>query len=438
VSQTVPVAEATSDEAVLPGRVQEALGQLVGAAKEGLLALSVEVGLGVLRELLEEEVCELVGPKGKWNPDRIAVRHGHEDGEVTLGGRRVPVKRPRVRTADGDSEVPLATYEHFADRDPLEGVVLERMLAGVSTRHYQRAQEPVGEQVEAEARSTSKSAASRMFVRRTRDQLWRLMNRPLSDLRLAVIMLDGIELHGYTNVVALGITTEGDKLALGLWEGTTENAAVAAALLADLVDRGVDVEQGLLFVIDGSKALRKAIRQVFGNDVPVQRCTQHKERNVLDHLPERDRPAVKTRLRRAWKETSHQCALEQLTTLALELDHAHPGAAASLRDGMEETLTVTRLGITGKLKLTLQSTNPCESMISTVRVTHGNVKRWTSGDMCLRWTAAGMLEAESRFRKVPGYRGLATLAVKIEHDLIRKHQLASYTSAEEEVAALAV
>ena len=175
---------------------------------------------------------------------------------------------------------------------------------------------------------------------------------------------------------------------------------------------------------------------MFGNDVPVQRCVQHKERNVLDHLPERDRPAVKTRLRRAWKETNHRSALDQLISLALELDHAHPGAAASLREGMEETLTVTRLGITGKLKLTLQSTNPCESMISTVRVIHRNVKRWRNGEMCLRWTAAGMREAETRFRKVEGYRGLATLAVKIEHDLIRKRQLESYTSAEEEIAAV--
>ena len=436
MSCTVPVAEATSDEGVLPERIQEALGQLVGAAKQGLLALSVEVGLGVLRELLEQEVDELVGPKGKWNPDRSAVRHGHENGEVTLGGRRVPVKRPRARTVDGESELPLETYEHFADRDALEEVVLERMLAGVSTRQYRRAQEPVGEQLETDARSTSKSAASRVFVARTRQQLWKLMRRPLSDLRLAVIMLDGIELHGYTNIVALGITTEGEKLALGLWDGSTENAAVAAALLSDLVDRGVDVEQGLLFVIDGAKALRKAIRQVFGNKVPVQRCVQHKQRNVLDHLPERERPAVKTRLRRAWKETTHDRALEQLTALALELEHAHPGAAASLREGMEETLTVTRLGITGKLKLTLQSTNPCESMISTVRVIQRNVKRWTSGDMCLRWTAAGMLEAETRFRKVEGYRGLAGLAVKIEHDLLRNRQPDSHTSTEENMAAL--
>lgn len=437
MKSNVPVAEATRDEAVLPERVQEALGQLVGAAREGLLALSVEVGLGVLGELLEQEVGELVGPKGKWNRERTAVRHGHEDGEVTLGGRRVAVKRPRARTADGESEVPLSTYEHFADRDQLGEVVLERMLAGVSTRQYRRAQEPIGEQVEAGARSTSKSAVSRTFVQRTRDLLWKLMNRPLADLRLAVIMLDGIELHGRTNIVALGISTEGDKLALGLWDGSTENATVAAALLADLVDRGLDVEQGLLFVIDGSKGLRKAIRQVFGNDVPVQRCTQHKQRNVLDHLPERDRDPVKARLRRAWQETDHDRALEQLTSLALELDHAHPGAAASLRDGMEETLTVTRLGITGKLKLTLQSTNPCESMISTVRVIHRNVKHWSSGDMCLRWTAAGMLEAETRFRKVEGYRGLATLAVKIEADLLRRRQAITQTT-EEDIAALTV
>jgi putative transposase len=438
VSSNVLVAEATIDEGVLPERVQEALGRLVGAAREGLLALSVEVGLGVLRKLLELEVEEAVGPKGKWNPDRTAVRHGHESGEVTLGGRRVAVERPRARTADGESELPLATYEHFADRDQLEEVVLERMLAGVSTRQYRRAQEPVGEHVEADARSTSKSAVSRAFVQRTRDLLWRLMNRPLADLRLAVLMLDGIELHGRTNIVALGISTEGDKLALGLWDGSSENATVAAALLADLVDRGLDVEQGLLFVIDGSKALRKAIRQVFGNDVPVQRCTQHKQRNVLDHLPERDREAVKARLRRAWKETDHDRALEQLTALALELDRAHPGAAASLREGMEETLTVTRLGITGKLKLTLQSTNPCESMISTVRVIHRNVKRWSSGDMCLRWTAAGMLEAETRFRKIEGYRGLATLAVKIEADLLRRRQAVTHTKEEDDIAALTV
>ena len=400
------------------------MGELVGAAKEGLLALSVEVGLGVLHELLELEVDEVVGSKGRWNRDRTAVRHGHEDGEVTLGGRRVAVKRPRVRTADGEREVTLETYEHFADRDRLGRLALERILAGVLTRKYRRVQEPIGEATVARERSTSKSSVSRAFVARTREALWHLMSRPLADLRLAVVMLDGIEIKGRTNVVALGITTDGDKLALGLWAGSTENATVASALLSDLVSRGLDVEQGLLFVIDGSKALRKAIRQVFGDDAPVQRCVRHKERNVLELLPERDRLAIKRRLAQAWQETDYTKALEQLRRLAVELDHEHPGAAASLREGMEETLTVTRLGITGKLKRTLQSTNPCESMIGTVRVIQRNVKNWSSGEMCLRWTAAGMLEAETRFRKVEGYRGLAQLAIHVETDLIkRRNQL---------------
>ena len=183
------------------------------------------------------------------------MRHGQEAGEVTLGGRRVEVQRPRVRTADGESEVQLSTYEHFADRDPLRRVVLERMLAGVSTRRYRRTQEPVGEQVETRARSTSKSAVSRTFVERTREALGELMSRQLADLRLAVMMLDGLELKGRMMIVALGITTEGVKIPLGLWEGSTENATVATALLSDLVERGLGPEQGMLFVIDGSKAL---------------------------------------------------------------------------------------------------------------------------------------------------------------------------------------
>jgi putative transposase len=405
-----------ASESVLPVRVQEALGELVGAAREGLLALSVGVGLGVLAELMEEEVEEVVGPKGRHLPGRVAIRHGHEAGEVTLGGRRLPVERPRVRTADGQAEVPLATYSHFADRDPLTQVVLEQMLAGVSTRRYRRTQEPVGSEVVAKARSTSKSSVSRAFVERTRQALSELMSRRLDDVRLAVLMLDGIELQGRTNIVALGITTEGVKIPLGLWEGSSENATVATALLSDLVERGLDPEQGILFVIDGSKALRRAIRDVFGEQAPVQRCLRHKERNVVEHLPERDRPQIKHRLRRAWAETDHARALEQLRRLATELERSHPGAASSLREGIEETLTLTRLGISGPLKRTLESTNPCESMIECVRRSSRNVKRWQTGEMALRWTAAGMLEAERQFRRIIGYRDLAPLVVAIERD----------------------
>ena len=416
---TVSVAQAAiAPKAVLPVRVQEALGELVGAAQEGLLALSVGVGLGVLAELMEEEVDEVVGPKGRHDPVRAALRHGHEAGEVTLGGRRVAVARPRARAADGSGEVALVTYAHFADRDPLTAVVLERMLAGVSTRRYRRTQEPVGAGVERAARSTSKSAVSRAFVERTRQALSELMARRLDDVRLAVMMLDGIELQGRTNVVALGITTDGVKIPLGLWGGSTENATVATALLSDLVERGLDPEQGILFVSDGAKALRKAIRAVFG-EAPVQRCVRHKERNVLEHLPERDRPLVKGRLRSAWAETDHDQALDRLRALVGELERTHPGAASSLREGLEETLTLNRLGIRGQLKRTLESTNPCESMIECVRRTSRNVKHWSSGEMALRWTAAGMLEAERQFRRIIGYRDLAKLAVAIERDLAR-------------------
>ena len=418
--KTVSREQVATKELALPPRVQEALGELVSSAKEGLLALSVGVGLGVLSELLEEEVDEVVGPKGKHNPERSALRHGHESGEVTLGGRRVQAARPRVRSADGEKELPLATYQHFADRDPLSRVVLEQMLAGVSTRRFERTREPVGSELEALARSTSRSAVSREFVARTRENLIALMSRRLDDVRLAALMLDGIELKGRCCVVALGITTDGAKIPLGLWDGSTENATVARELLSNLVARGLDTGQGVLCVIDGAKALRRAIDDVLG-PVPVQRCVRHKERNVLDHLPERDRPSVKQRLRRAWALDDHTRALDQLRQLARELDRSYPGAAASLREGMAETLTVTRLGIKGSLKRTLASTNPCESMIEIVRRTSRNVKRWQSGDMCLRWTAAGMLEAERQFRKIIGYRDLARLALAAERELYR-HQ----------------
>ena len=415
MEKTVSAEEAVTMQ-VLPVRVQVALGELAGAAQEGLLALSVGVGLGVLHELMETEVEEVVGPKHARDPERRAVRHGHEAGEVTLGGRRVSVQRPRVRGADGGGEIGLTTYAHFADRDPLTRVVLEQMIAGVSTRRFSRTREPVGNEVAEAERSVSKSSVSREFVSRTREQLAALMSRDLSDMRLAVLMLDGIELKGRCCVVALGISTDGVKVPLGLWDGSTENKTVTAHLLADLIERGLDVEQGVLVVLDGSKALRAAVAEAFG-PVPVQRCIRHKERNVLEHLPERDRPAVKTRLRRAWKLDDHAAAREQLRTLAGELARSHPGACASLNEGLEETLTITRLGVRGPLKRTLQSTNPIESMIECVRRTSRNVKRWQHGEMCLRWTAAGMLEAERQFRKVIGYSELAKLAATVERDL---------------------
>src|SRR3954469_12237714 len=274
-----------ASESPLPAQVQEALGELVGAAREGLLALSVGVGLSVVHELMEVEVTEVVGPKGKHDRDRAAKRHRHEDGSMTLGGRRVAVRRPRMRTADDEHELPVRTYEYFADRDPLTRAVMDRMLAGVSTRRVAGAGEPGGETVEDASSATSKTSVSEMFVARTATALSELMSRRLEDVRLAVMMLDGIEIAERCHVVALAITTEGVKIPLGLWEGSTENATLVRTLLADLVDRGLDPEQAILFVIDGAKALRRGIRDVFGEHAFVHRCQRHKERNVCDLCP---------------------------------------------------------------------------------------------------------------------------------------------------------
>jgi transposase-like protein len=403
----------------LPAEIQEALGELVGAAREGLLALSVSVGLGVVHSLMEREVDEVVGTKHKHNPDRVAKRHGHEDGSMTLGGRRVEVSRPRMRTADDKHELPVQTYEYFADRDPLTRAVMDRMLAGVSTRKFQVVGEPVGEDVEQAASSTGKSSVSEMFIERTGTALGELMSRRLDDVRLAVLMLDGLEIADRVHVVALGISTEGVKIPLGLWEGSTENATLARTLLADLVDRGLDPEQAILFVIDGGKAIRRAVKDVFGEHALVHRCHRHKERNVCDLLPERDRPMILARIRGAWSLENADLAEQRLEQLASELQRTWPDAAASLREGMTDTLTLMRLGIGGQLAKTLCSTNPCESMIEIVRYTQRNVKRWRDGDMRKRWTAAGMLVAEQQFRRIIGYRDLAKLVIAIErHGLL--------------------
>jgi putative transposase len=328
VSGPKVVTTVEASESPLPAEIQEALGELVGAAREGLLALSVGLGLGVVHELMEREV---VGPKGRHDAERTAKRHGHEDGSMTLGGRRVPVSRPRMRTADDERELPVTSYEYFADRDPLTRAVMDRMLAGVSTRRFAAVGEPVGEEVEQEASSTSKSTVSELFIERTRTALGELMGRRLDDVRLAVMMLDGLEIADRTHVVALGISTEGVKIPLGLWEGSTENATLVGMLLADLVDRGLDPEQAILFVIDGGKALRKAIKDVFGEHALVHRCHRHKERNITDLLPERDRPQILVRIRGAWALTDHHLARERLELLASELERTWPDAAGSLR-----------------------------------------------------------------------------------------------------------
>jgi|Tabmets5t2r1_1033131.scaffolds.fasta_scaffold24767_1 putative transposase len=409
-------AEASTQELTIPDTVSVALAEIAESAREGLLALAVGAGLQVMQTLMEESVTTLAGPKGKQDPDRTAVRHGHERGSVTLGGRRVAVQRPRVRAADGSGELPVAAYELFSGTEVLGRLALERMLGGLSTRRYPVGLEPVGAQVEQAASGTSKSAVSRRFVAMTETALAELLARDLSALELVCLMIDGVHFGEHTCVVALGIAIDGTKVPLALQEGSTENTTLARELLTGLRERGLEVTRPILCVIDGAKALRRAILDVFDHPV-IARCQQHKIRNVRDRLPQRLGGPVERRMRAAWHAASALDAQAQLEVLARELDKTHPGAAASLREGMAETLTVLRLGVSPTLARTLHSTNPIESMISICREHAGNVKRWQDGQMALRWCAAGMVEAGKQFRRVNGFMHLPALRAALEAEV---------------------
>ena len=285
------------------------------------------------------------------------------------------------------------------------------MLAGLSTRRYRAGLEPIGK---LEPKATARSAISRRFVSGTSRKLAELIGRDLKELDLLALFIDGIETAEHTIVVALGVDADGRKHPLGLWEGSTENKTVCQSLLNNMISRGLDPQRPILAVIDGGKAIRSALKATFGQRVLIAHCRQHKRRNVLDHLPEAQRTFIGRRLDRAWRETDPERAEAELQELARQLQADHPGAAVSLREGLEETLTVIRLGLSPSLLRTFKSTNPIESMISVARTVTGNVKRWRSGEMVLRWTAAGVLEAEKQFRRVNGYRDFQVLRLPLE------------------------
>jgi transposase-like protein len=432
VSKTDAPAElAELGVADLPGEVQLGLSEIASAAREGLLAMSVAAGMAVMRAMFDAEITAVCGPKGRHDPDRTATRHGSEKGSVVLGGRRVPVRRPRARTGDGH-EVTLSTYQLFASEDQLTAVVMERMLAGLATRRHTAAAEPVGAAVVQAASATSRSAVSRRFIAQTKTALAELLARDLSGLNVKVLMIDGEHIAEHCCIVALAITADGTKVPVGLWEGSTENKTVARHLLADLVDRGLDTDDGLLVVIDGAKALSAAVTAVFGASAAIQRCTVHKRRNVAEHLPEDQRGWVDAKLVRALNNRDAAAGLRDAKALATALERKHPGAAASLREGLPELFTVARLGITGTLAKTLTSSNPIESMISIARTTNRNVTRWRDGQMVLRWTAAGMLNAQRSFRRVKGYKQMPQLVTAL-----RRHAHPNTARSTETVGAVA-
>ena len=397
-----PVPQAESPLRHLP------LVDLLVNTKTELLELALRSGLKVFTAMLEEDRTAICGPRYAHEPDRHASRAGTTRSEVVLGGRKVTIERPRVRTAAG--EVALPTFQTMAATDPLDRRVVEQMLVGVATRQYARSLEPLGPEMK--SRGTSKSAVSRRFVARTTAQLAAWQSAPLDALDLVALLIDGVHVGDHCLLVALGIAADGQKHALGLWDGATENATVCQGLLANLQSRGLRTDRSLLVILDGSGALRKAVRATFGDAALIQRCQVHKTRNILDYLSDRERPWAQAILRRAYQASDAKTAQRLLLDLARRLEAEYRSAAESVREGLDETLTVLTLKLSARLRRSFATTNAAESLLSRTRHVKRNVKRWRGGHMMLRWVAAGV-EAVKGFRRLKGYADMPTLVAAL-------------------------
>lgn len=373
---------------------------------EGLHEVVVRSGLEAVAELLEAERTEVCGPRYAHDGTRVARRMGHAPSELVLGGRRVHTKRPRARTLDG-REVVLPSWRRWSNEDPLAERAVEQMVLGVSTRRYGRSLEPLPEPVK--TRGTSKSAVSRRFVEATEEKLEAFLRQDLSDFDVVSVMIDGVHIGDHVVLVALGIDAGANKRILGFHEGATENSTACTELLGDLASRGLRTDRSVLVVIDGSKALRKAVRDVFGDRAIVQRCQFHKSENVLGHLPKRLHAPTRAALRQAYCAKDADAAKRLLTNLAQKLDEEHPSAAASLREGLDETITVKAMGLGESLERTLSTTNAIENILNGIRRVTRNVKHWQDGDMVLRWMAASADDVARGFRRLRGYKAMPKL-----------------------------
>lgn len=389
--------------------------ELGAAVRRDLREFVITAGTAALAAVLEEERTKAVGPRYAHLAARSARRAGSARGELVMGGRRVQVRRPRARTLDG-AEIHLPSWTAFAAEDPLDERAVNQMLVGVTTRRYARSLEPLATPLP--ERGTSKSAVSRRFVAATEKQMDEWLGRDLSSIDLAALMIDGIVISEHVMLVALGIDSDGKKHVLGVREGATENAAACTALLTDLRDRGLATERAVLVVIDGGKALAKAVRNVYGSRAIVQRCQAHKVRNVVEQLPDAVRPSVRQAMRDAYAAGDADRARKVLTNLAGRLRDEHPGAAASLEEGLDETLSVKRLKLPRKLERQLSTTNAIENLMGSVRDLARRVKRWRGGSMIQRWTVTAVADAARRFRRITGAREGMTALVRalIQHE----------------------
>ena len=389
-----------------------------GNIENSFFELCIDSGQQVLKAMMEQDREDLCGPLWKRDPDRRAGRAGTTKSEVTLGGRRIPIPRPRVRSQEGE-EMVLPSFAFAASRDPLDRHTLNAVACGISSRKNARSLDPLPDTMR--ERSTSKSSVSRRFVAMTTKQMTSWLTTPLGDRHFPIVMIDGIHMGDHLILIALGIDSEGKKQVLGLREGDTENGQVARSLLRDLVDRGLEQERARVFVIDGAKALTSAIEKIFGPLAEIQRCQIHKRRNILGHLPDRLHENVKAVLKEAWGLGDAKVAKRRLERLSSSLKADHPGAAASVLEGLDETLTLQRLGVSGTLYKKLRSTNAIENLNSGIVTYSRNVKRWRGGSMAVRWVSAAIVEAEKKFRRVQGWRDIKKLMQALD-DIEKKHE----------------
>ena len=382
------------------------------STRHHLLAWVHAHGLAALDAVFRDEAVALAGPKGRQQAARTHHHWGTTATELTFGGRRVHVRRPRVRGTTG-GEATLPSVAVFRGRDPLTARMMQQLLAGVSTRQYEASLEARPE--EWRTRGSSKSAVSRTVVQRTRQRLQAQLTRRLEGLELVALFMDGVVVAQQTVIVALGITRAGHKEPLGLRLGSTENAVVCTELLQDLLARGLTLDGRVLCVIDGGKGLRKALGDVLGDAAVIQRCQLHKGRNLAALVPKARQAYVQAARRRAYQAASAAAARRQLTALATWLErNGHADAAASAREGLEDTLTVLKLGLPPTLRRFFATTNCIENLIGTLRHVTRNIKRWRDGDMRRRWLGLGLLRAAERFRRIKRHHELGALVTALE------------------------
>src|SRR5512132_3160728 len=410
--------DSTTSAAVVPVAIAEEAWQEVAARFE---RFCLTTGIATLANMMEEDAARLCGPRDGRAEGKAGPRWGKTKGKLGFHGGKVEIERPRVRARDG-GEVPLASWETAMSEDLLGRWAINLMLINVSTRRFGRAVRlPEGDIAATPGAGLSKSAVSRRFVALSAERMRQWMATDLSQLDLLAIQLDGRNVtREPTLLAAIGIDGEGAKHPLGLLEGATENAAVVQALLDNLIQRGLDPKLCRLFIVDGSKALIKAIRRTFGRHTPIQRCQIHKARNITERIAKPLHASVRKALRQAWELDDAEKAEKLIRNLARRLEHEAPGVSASILEGIDEILTVTRLGLPVELRRSLACTNIIENMMGTIRRVCRNVKHWRDASMALRWTAAAMQEATKGFRRLKACKQLPLLrAALAAHQ--RKH-----------------